>query len=75
MSGIFQKKMSYQNDSRENYRCFKIIDNLTKKPITCGEYLNLYYNFIAENPLKFSGDFIEKVGQCNIMNCDLPSDR
>ena len=75
MSGIFQKKMSYQSDPRGNNRCFKIIDSLTKKPITCGEYLNLYYNFISENPLKFSGDFVEKVGHCNVMNCDLPSDR
>ena len=65
--------LSLSNNTYE--RCFIIKDNSSKKPITCGEYLKLYYNFISENPLKFSGDFIDKVGNCNITDCDLPSDR
>tara|TARA_B100001093_G_C26075336_1_gene696351 strand:- start:165 stop:392 length:228 start_codon:yes stop_codon:yes gene_type:complete len=75
MSARLLVKMSYFPKNNQPKKCFKKTDNFTKEPIDCSEYLDLYYNFITENPLKFSGDFIREIGNCGISGCDLPSDR
>ncbi len=75
MSSKSFNRMSYIPKNNQYSGCFKIMDSKGTKPISCGDYLKLYYNFITNNPLKFSGDFIREVGNCGISDCDLPSDR
>ena len=75
MSARLLVKMSYVPKNERPKNCFKTTENFTKEHMNCSEYLDLYYNFIKQNPLKFSSDFIREIGNCGISNCDLPSDR
>jgi len=55
-------------------KCSKFVNKSTNK-MSCYEYVQEYYLFIEQNPTKFRGDFIKYIGNCNVSNCELPSER
>ena len=54
--------------------CIKLVNKSTNK-MNCSDYVREYYQFIEKNPTKFTSDFIKHIGNCNILNCELPSER
>lgn len=60
----------------ESNSCFEKVNNAsTTYPMNCGEYIQVYYRFINDNPTKYTGDFVKEIGNCGIIGCQLPSER